>query len=340
MTFERSSISMHYARTIAAAARRHGLDDQKLLADAGLDPTLVVATRGPRMTSEQFAALLLGYWRCANDEFLGQTRTPGKHGTFALMAKQAVNARNLRGVYRHISRFYDLFTEEFQLTLREEGNEAWFEMTLTHPQLDTDHLFTEFFLLLWHRFPGWLIGRFIPLIRVQVSYPRPAHGREYRLIFPAEVTFDQPRIALVFDRQLLNEPLVQTEDTLRNHLENAPLVWVTRPNFFPHYTRKVTNYLTHCLHTQHTLSQASMETAATELHVTSRTLRRKLTQEKTSFQALKDKVRQDLAIQLLNQPELTISQISQRLGFSDPAAFTRAFKSWLGIPPKEYRKSG
>ena len=308
MTFERSSISMHYARTIAAAARRHGLDDQKLLADAGLDPTLVLATRGPRMTSEQFAALLLGYWRCANDEFLGQTRTAGKHGTFALMAKQAVNTRNLRGVYRHISRFYDLFT--------------------------------EFFLLLWHRFPGWLIGRFIPLIRVQVSYPRPAHGREYRLIFPAEVTFDQPRIALVFDRQLLNEPLVQTEDTLRNHLENAPLVWVTRPNFFPHYTRKVTNYLTHCLHTQHTLSQASMETAATELHVTSRTLRRKLTQEKTSFQALKDKVRQDLAIQLLNQPELTISQISQRLGFSDPAAFTRAFKSWLGIPPKEYRKSG
>ena len=335
MTSDRTSISLHYARSLASAAQHLGLDEQQLLRHAGIDPALCLDThKRLRITPEQFAALLLGIWQNANDEFMGLTTSPAKYGTFALMARQAVNQKNLRGVYRHISRFYALFTEAISLSLEEDGDEARFIMALKDDSLDTNHTFAEFFLLLWHRFPGWLIGRFMPLKRVELNYPAPLHGREYRLIYPGPALFEQPRLMLVFDRNLLDEPLVQTEQTLRQHLDQAPLVWVSRPNFFPHFSRKVINQLL----THGEPGNLDMETVANALHVTSRTLRRKLTQEKTSFQALKDKTRRDLAIRYLSQPELTLAQISARLGFADPAAFSRAFKQWMGVPPSDYRQ--
>lgn len=335
MTIDRTSINIHYARSIAKAARRIGLDDQSLLQQAGIDPQLCADTgRRLRMTPEQFADLLLGFWQTANDEFLGMASRPCKHGTFALMARQAVNQTTLRGVYRHLSRFYALFTDAIELQLKEDGNRASFIMTQQDSSLDPDHTFAEFFLLLWHRFPGWLIGRFIPLLEIQLPWPAPPHAREYRLIYPGPARFEQPQMALVFQRQLLDEPLVQTEQTLKSHLENAPLVWVNRPNFYPHFSRQVINQLNTCTNP----AAADMETVARRLHLTSRTLRRKLTLEKTSFQALKDKSRRDLAIRLLNRPELNLSQISAQLGFSDPAAFSRAFKQWMGVPPSFYRR--
>ena len=207
-------------------------------------------------------------------------------------------------------------------------------MDMHQQELDPDHTFADFFLLLWHRFPGWLIGRFTPLRAVHLTIPKPPHAREYALIFPGPVLYEQKELALVFDAELLQEPIVQTQETLGVHLDNAPHVWVSKPNIFPHYTRRVKNYLDNCSD----FGAADMESAAAQLHVTSRTLRRKLTQEKTSFQALKDKARQDLAIKYLNQPELTLAQISQQLGFSDPAAFSRAFKQWMGVAPSHYRR--
>ena len=335
MRSDRTSISIHYARSLARAARHLQLDDQALLQQAGIDPALSDdPQRRLRITPEQFAALLLGLWQTANDEFMGLTTSPAKYGTFALMARQAVNQQNLRSVYRHISRFYALFTEAISLKLEEDGDEARFIMALKDDSLDTEHTFAEFFMLLWHRFPGWLIGRFIPLKRVEFPFAAPPHVREYRLIYPGQACFEQPRMALVFERQLLDEPVVQTEQTLREHLDQAPLVWVSRPNFFPHFSRQVINQL--LIHAEP--GNAGMEEVASALHVTSRTLRRKLTQEKTSFQELKDKTRRDLALRYLSQPQLTLAQISARLGFSDPAAFSRAFKQWMGVPPRAYRK--
>ena len=184
---ERSSISMHFACCIADSARRNGLDADALIQQAGIDPALCQRdycdTQQPdqhlRISSEQFAAMLLGYWTMADDEFLGMTASGSKHGTFALMARQAVTLKDLGAVYRHLSRFYRLFTDAFALRLEENGAEARFVMEMHQPELDPDHMFADFFLLLWHRFPGWLIGRFTPLRAVHLTIPKPAHAREY-----------------------------------------------------------------------------------------------------------------------------------------------------------------
>jgi AraC-like DNA-binding protein len=69
------------------------------------------------------------------------------------------------------------------------------------------------------------------------------------------------------------------------------------------------------------------------------TMRRKLSDEGMSYQRLKDELRYSLANTLLSKRGLPISEISTRLAFSEPRAFSRAYKQWSGITPKEFRLS-
>jgi AraC-like DNA-binding protein len=81
----------------------------------------------------------------------------------------------------------------------------------------------------------------------------------------------------------------------------------------------------------------TIEQAAEYLHLTKRTLNRKLKDEGTSFQQIKDIVRRDRAINYLTRHPLCVATVAEKVGFSDPAVFSRAFKTWTGLPPREYR---
>lgn len=333
MHHQHHSVSMHYARTIIASARRKGLDVEKLLDAAGLDE-YVAQKPQLRMTAEQFSELLLQFWQQADDEFLGMAGGQSLHGTFTMMAKQAVQQPDLRGVYTHISRFYHLVNQGLHMRLDEEEKEAAFILDREKPELDPDNTMLEFFMLLHHRFPGWLIGKRIPLLRVEVRHAKPQHAAEYGLIFPCDVIFDCSRNALVMDSANLEAPVIQTPEALRKHLKDAPLNWVTRQTYSPKYTRKTLDYLDQ----MDLIGNARIDELADTLHITSRTLRRRLIEEKSSFQELKDRVRRDKAIHLLSHQGETVSEISKILGFSDTATFSRAFKHWTGISPSEYRR--
>ena len=70
------------------------------------------------------------------------------------------------------------------------------------------------------------------------------------------------------------------------------------------------------------------------------TLQRRLAADGTSFQALKDELRRDLAIVRLNTSTVPLATLADELGFADSAAFQRAFKGWTGSAPGAYRRGG
>lgn len=328
------SISIHFARTVVRAAKRIGIDHQRLLRFAGINEALL-DNPGLRITPDQLSRLMQEMWRVADDEFMGMGSQASRHGVFTLMAKQAVRCRNLRAIYHHLAHFYNLVADALILEFRVDGDEAHFSMQLKDPSCDPDCTLREFLLMLWHRFGSWLVGQRVPLKYVTLDFPAPSHKAEHRLMYPCEVRYLQPTNSFVFDASLLNIPVVQTPQTLRAYLRRAPLDWFKRQAYYQAYTRRVMDYLENSLE----LATTNMEEIAQQLHLTTRTLRRKLADEGTHFQALKDEVRRDAAIHYLSQPALPISQISRLLGFSEPAAFTRAFKQWTGVPPGIYRRS-
>jgi len=68
------------------------------------------------------------------------------------------------------------------------------------------------------------------------------------------------------------------------------------------------------------------------------TLRRKLKEEGTSFQALLDNMRKELALGYMRDTQMNFGEIAYVLGFSTPGAFQRAFKRWTGETPGDYRR--
>ena len=76
---------------------------------------------------------------------------------------------------------------------------------------------------------------------------------------------------------------------------------------------------------------------ARRLHMSRRTLQRRLAEADTSYLRLVDDTRKDLALRYLEDASRSIMDVAFTLGFSQQSAFTRAFKRWTGVNPTEYR---
>ncbi len=79
--------------------------------------------------------------------------------------------------------------------------------------------------------------------------------------------------------------------------------------------------------------EANIDHVAREMGLSRQTLYRRLKAEDVTFEQLLDEFRHRLALKLINNQHLSVKQASWRLGFSDPAAFSRAFKRWTGTAP-------
>ncbi len=327
------SVSVHFANAVLDAARQLGLNLEPILQSARLNQPLLDNPQS-RITSQQFSQLMRSVWEQSDDEFLGLTTQPSKYGVFRLFADGAIQEQNLHRVYKHLCRFYSLVNQSISLSLYISKGQVELRMRQVQPEIDRNLLFRDFFLLLWHRFPGWLIGKSIPLQQVKMRGAEPAHAAEYRFMFPCPITYGHNYDAFVFSEEELVNPVTQRAENLREHFKQAPLNWFTRQEFTPVYTRRVMDYLA-----EYREHEASMQDIADSVNVSERTLRRKLTEEGTSFQEIKDKLRKNMAIYYLSQPDIPISTITNKLGFSEPAAFTRAFKQWTGQTPTLYREN-
>ena len=87
------------------------------------------------------------------------------------------------------------------------------------------------------------------------------------------------------------------------------------------------------------LGYASLAAISHQLNMTTRTLRRHLEKEGTSYKSLLDDTKRRDAIRLLDNHQLTIQRTAELLGYQDPANFTRAFKQWTGQAPSDYDRA-
>ncbi|RCI70325.1 AraC family transcriptional regulator, partial [Pseudomonas aeruginosa] len=172
------------------------------------------------------------------------------------------------------------------------------------------------------------IGQRIRLEEATFSYPAPDHQAEYDLLFPCPRRFSAGCTSLLFAARYLGMPLLQDERTLKQFLQHSPADLLARPDGGDSLTSQIRRLLGRDCRRWPDLDQV-----ARQLHMSSQTLRRHLREEGGSFQQLKDHLRRDLAIYHLGRDELSIQDIAEQLGFSEPSAFHRAFKKWTGLTP-------
>jgi AraC-like DNA-binding protein len=189
-------------------------------------------------------------------------------------------------------------------------------------------------LAVWHRFNCWLIGQEIPLRSISFSFPCPDSFRELAETYPTTILFDQPFNGFEFKKEFLDKPIIQNAKTLEDFLRTAPYHLVIRESIRNTVASKVRTILSKDV----SESMSGAEQVASQLNLSSTTLRRHLQLEDTSFQKIKDECRLEAAIHYLSCQDLTNAQIARNLGFDEPSAFFRAFKKWTNLTPGEYRK--
>jgi len=179
----------------------------------------------------------------------------------------------------------------------------------------------------------FLFGQPLNAVCVHIAYPRPEHAERYRDIIHCPVMFDSENTVLILGRELMDLPTVTGHFRMKHHCENLCQELMMK---LSQADKMIGIIRQHVIQSMGRFPQA--EDMAHQLSMSPRTFYRRLRERNTSYQAILDEVRSELAMSYLGQTHLSVDQISDLIGFTETTTFRRAFKKWTGHSPSEYRK--
>jgi AraC-like DNA-binding protein len=336
---EPGTIAIHFVVAALEGVRARKMDAETLLETVGLSPSLLQVPQA-RVSAKRYGELWRLIAATLDDEFFGQDSRRMKSGSFAMLVHSVLGCKTLGQALDRSLRFYGLILDDIAGTLvrgpaairgpaeamvvlreRQTGAAA---RTFAH----------EVLLMLVHGVACWLVGRRIPILRAHFSYPEPPHGAEYRLMYCTDLSFGMPATCIVFEADYLDLPVVQDERTVKEFLRTAPENILVKYKNGSSLGARIRRRLRQLLPAE----VPDFDALAAELNMTTATLRRRLHEEGTSYQGIKDQLRRDLAISYLSHSGRSVMDIALELGFSERSAFHRAFRKWTGASPGEFRR--
>jgi AraC-like DNA-binding protein len=283
-----------------------------------------------RVTLDQIVHL---YQRAAvetGDEMMGLWSRPIRPRALQHLLTSVREATSLASALYRFSTFWNLLLDDYRFTLTKTGKVLVLEPQGPAPVQRFGHMLI---LKLAHGLMSWLARHEVPVREVSFAFARPAFEQDYAVVFPTTVRFDCPETHIAFDLERLAGVHLRGNAELDRFLENAPRDWIFTRSREHTQSLRVRNYLS-----QTDWDCASLSQAARAMHLTPRTLIQRLEADGTSFQAIKDALRRDLAIRHLQLGQKIVEEIAQNVGFTSAANFHRAFRRWTGNTPSAYRR--
>jgi AraC-like DNA-binding protein len=257
--------------------------------------------------------------------------TPGDHGALEYAARSAATWRE---TLQCVGRYTRLLNDALRYSLREEGDwvHVQLESSVVMPRTAADfqsaafHVSSRFF---------WPVNS-VPQLSVSFMHPRPDNIEEYERTFGScSLHFQAPWSGFTLPRHYLDQPVVSADPNLhlvlRRHAE-ALLAELPR-------AKSVTERVRELVANELAGGPPNVTRIAQKLSMTTRTLGRRLEEEGTSFREVVDGLRQMLAARYVADSSLPLSEVAFLLGFSQSAAFHRAFKRWTRQTPLDYRRA-
>ncbi len=269
-----------------------------------------------------------------NDELIGFGTQAQKLGCWATMTELAANAPNLSEALKRLTRFYRLIPWGLSTKLEIHNDVASISLTPTATNVEFDPYLYESFLFYIHRTANWLIGRQIPLHRVDFCFAQPPQAMEYQNLFLTKnIQYQQARAQIQFSASLLENPIDISAQALEKFLSHVNFAMITQS-----YTSKSWHYKVGSALEARLRANPTFADIAKSLELHPHTLRNYLRQEGFQYQDIKDRVRCDSAIFHLSSAGCSVEETAALIGFSEPSAFIRSFKKWTGTKPMEYKK--
>jgi AraC-like DNA-binding protein len=169
---------------------------------------------------------------------------------------------------------------------------------------------------------------------VLFEHSRPRDWHEHRDVFDAPVRFDQACNSILIPKCELKGQAMPGHDPVLLMLVKDAIRQLGEADTGPDLLERTRQAIRSLLHH----GEPVLELIAERVALSDSALQRKLREFGLSFSQVVDQVRQDLARQYLRQQNLSISELAPLLGYSETSAFSRAFKRWFGVSPRQWRQ--
>ena len=179
-----------------------------------------------------------------------------------------------------------------------------------------------------------LVGPRLVPVRIELTYPPPAYAAEYMETFQCEVRFGAQHNRIVVNADWLSHPLAGYNPLVSRQALTLCHQQLRGNSPSDEIVVSVERLLRNRLREHPKLTEV-----ARTLHLSERSLRRRLAESGRIFREIHDRVRAERALELLHAGQMSVAEIGIELGFSDPREFRRAFKRWTGMPPQVARRS-
>jgi AraC-like DNA-binding protein len=322
-------------RLLIELAGEHRVTSAACLAGSGLAPSHLAHPEA-EVTADQELAVIRNLVRALPDvPGLGLIAGTRYHlTTHGIWGFALVSSPNLRSAISFGLRYLDLTFAFNQIRLAEHAGEAMMVLDDTGVPPDLRRFLIEREGASIMTLQRDMFSTAIPLSRLETSYPEPTYAAMYEEVFGVRPRFGAPSNLAAFDAAVLDLPLPQASELTAQQCEEQCRALLERRTRRGGIARRVRNQLI-----QASGEIPTLEQVARGLHVSPRTLRRRLAQEGTSFRPLVNEVRLALAEEYLSGGAMAVSEVALRLGYSDASSFTRAFVRQHGLPPGRFRRT-
>ena len=169
-------------------------------------------------------------------------------------------------------------------------------------------------------------------VKVHFTYDKPRHLNEYFRLFNCSLRFNQPRSEIIYEKQVIDR---HSRAIAKGLLENLMEKVAHEIDALP-AEDKLVNQLKKCI-LNYKPERLMVDEAASQLHMSGRTLQRKLKARDTNFKQVEHELQINLAKSYLDEGQKSIDEISYLLGFAEGSAFIRFFKTATSQTPGSYK---
>ncbi len=321
-----------YGELILQVAKAHGVERDALLTAAAVPAKLLEDTNG-RLSRAQAQGLLSHALKLSDEPALGYEI--GLHSSLTshgLMGYGLISSSTLRQAIELAVKFLQLRLPMFSMKLFNDGEHAAIAIAEAVPlPADTRQCLFELFLVGMARVAPVLTGYRMPDLELWFDAPEPPYYARYKSRLPA-VRFGMGANQLRFRATYLDQRLDTANPVTAKMVEEQCSRELEQLGFEGDLLGQVRVALRSAR-----TGYPDLEKVAGLLHMSSRTLKRRLKEHGSSFHQLLDETRRAESIRLLRTTSLTVEQIAERLGYSDPSNFCRAFRKWTAATPAEFR---
>ncbi|WP_198043608.1 AraC family transcriptional regulator [Ketobacter nezhaii] len=325
------TLPVAYPQLVLEIVSERGFNPSQVLKLAQL-PADILANTGGRITPMQYTQITACAAQLLNDQGLGMEvglrMRPTAHG---FLGYAVMTCANLHEALLLSLRFMRLRQRHIQTAYTREQGTTVITLRESHDFGPVRHFFLEGMLIGMARSSQFLLNTDSLFGELWFDYPQPDYFERYQDRLPC-VKFEMPSVQLRTPSCYLDQPLRMADAIASRQAVQQCERELAEIGNEEDFLTNLRELLRDQIDTG-----PGLDRVAASLFISGRTLKRRLHANGTSFQRLLDDVRFGESKRLMRNPALSLQQIAFRLGYGDPANFTRAFRKWAGCSPSEFR---